>query len=259
MISQDVMHAVFAAGLGLAAASLFLLAVSALRPAGAALTGRRLFYRRQKTPPVLVGDRFSLAAGLLFAVLLAGISRSLKEGIVLFALGTCAGILAARGVRRLYRGAVKEKRLREIVILFEGVEIYLRAGYSLVQALRAASLLVPGLKRTVNRCVNCWPSGPRVALEQFRKEMNLPEADILVSLLLQIEAAGIQNLKGVMEREAENLDRLRRLKVEARIANRPFYMMLYRILPLAVTLVLIVGPLLYRTYVVMVDAGISPF
>lgn len=247
-----------ALGLGLAAAGLAGETLARLGDrAGRRLA--RLVRRARPRGPARAADRGELAALAAGAVLLLLVARTASQAAALGFSGAVLGLAVARFVRRARKEVVRQKKLREIAVFFEAVELYLRAGYSLPQAMWAASLLAPGLKDAVDRCLERWPQGARRALERFERDLGVSEAQILVSLLLQIEAVGIKNLEGVVRREAHNLDRLRRLRAEARIASRPVYYMVYRFLPLAATLVILVGPLLYRTLTVMREAGISPF
>lgn len=242
-----------AAGLGLAAGAWVLMVMKLLlsnrrdRPREAGKKDRKPPDPRsiRETAAVLAG-----MAGMLFL----GWGARLPVLAVLVTLGGAGGLVLIRMTFKLKEGSNRAAAIRELTVLFEAVELYMRAGYALPQAMRAAALLTPRLRRAVGECLACWPSGPRRALEVLRKNLNIPEAEILVSLLGQVDRVGLKNLEGVMQREAYNLERLRQLAAEVNIAKRPLYFTLYRALPLAAAVGIIVGPLLYRVFGVLRDA-----
>lgn len=233
--------AVFAsAGLGLAAGSWLLLAVKVLG------SGRKVRVKTRTARPER--DKRETAAvltGMAGMLLLAWGSRPLVL-MIASTVGGALGLAAVRMLKKLREGHERASAVRELTVLFEAVELYLRAGYNLPQALRAASLLTPRLRPAVTRCLTCWPQGASYALEVLRRELGMLEAEILVSLLSQVEKVGLKDLEGVIQREAHNLERLRQLAEEVNIAKRPLYFTMYRALPLAAAVGIIVGPLLYR-------------
>lgn len=247
----------FGVGLGLAASAACLLTASRAR--NARLEDLVQHWRPRVKKPARAADRAPLGLLLAGGTLLAGVARSPGQAVTLFLAGAAVAAVLAETARRARRQALRSRRVKEIAVFFEALELYLRAGYALPQGMRAAAALVPGIRRAVERCLDYWPSGPRKALAVLQKELGAPEAEILVSLLLQIEAVGIKDLEGVVRREARNLERLQRMRAEARLASRPVYVMVYRFLPLAATLAITAGPMLYRTFRVMREAGISPF
>ena len=97
------------------------------------------------------------------------------------------------------------------------------------------------------------------ALEKFKEALDIEGGEILVSLLIHMEMAGIKDLQGILTREATNIERLRRMRNEIKLSIRPIYMMVYRFLPLGAVMGIITGPLLYRTYAVLKDANLLIF
>lgn len=197
-----------------------------------------------------------LSIALLFA---AGSGRDFKEMLQYFIVGYILAAAAIYLVARARKSTVKNKKMKDIAILFEAVELYMKGGYSLIQALMLSRSLVPGLRNEIDVCLDYWTEGPRTALEKFNQALDLEEGEILVSLLIYMEMAGTKDLSGVLSREAFNVERLRRLKTESSISLRPIYLMVYRFLPLTSAIGIITGPLLYRTYVVLRDARILGF
>lgn len=228
------------AGLGLAAGGWLLMAAKILG------SGRKVKVKTKAARPERdKRETAAVLAGTAGALLLGWGSKPLVLA-VMAALGGALGLAAVRAMRKLREGYERASAVREITVLFEAVELYLRAGYNLPQALRAASLLTPRLRPAVARCVACWPQGARYAFDALRRELGMLEAEVLISLLSQVEKVGLKDLEGVIQREAHNLERLRQLAEEVNIAKRPLYFTLYRALPLAAAVGIIVGPLLYR-------------
>jgi Flp pilus assembly protein TadB len=242
-----------AAGLGLAAGAWTLMAVKLLSSTRRDRPEERVKKPRKPSDPRSVRETAAVLAGMA-GMLFLGWGARPPVLALLVTLGGAVGLIITRMTFKLKEGSDRAAAIRELTVLFEAVELYMRAGYALPQAMRAAALLTPRLRRAVGECLACWPAGPRRALEVLRKNLNIPEAEILVSLLGQVDRVGLKNLEGVMQREAYNLERLRQLAAEVNIAKRPLYFTLYRALPLAAAVGLIVGPLLYRVAGVLKDA-----
>lgn len=245
-----------AAGLGLAAGAWVLMAVRILGSSGRgapvrpAEAGVKL---KKPRDPRSVQETAAVLAGMA-AMFFLGWGSGFRVIVGLSVVGAVIGLVICRMLFRLKEGAERASVIKELTVFFEAVELYLRAGYNLPQAMRAAALLTPRMRRAVSDCLACWPAGSRRALEVLRHGLNVPEAEILVSLLGQVDRVGLKNLEGVMQREAYNLERLRQLAMEVNIAKRPLYFTLYRALPLAAAVGLVVGPLLYRVVGVLKGA-----
>ncbi|AEG15976.1 hypothetical protein Desku_2445 [Desulfofundulus kuznetsovii DSM 6115] len=244
-----------AAGLGLAAGAWVLMALKLLFPAD-----RRVRLKEIKgnsrpgrpRDPRSTRETAAVLAGMVGMLLLGWGSRP-QVLVFLVAVGGAVGLLITRMLGKFKEGGERASTIRELTVFFEAVELYLRAGCNLPQAMRASALLTPRLRKAVSDCLACWPAGSKRALEVLRRNLG-PEAEILVSLLGQVDRVGLKNLEGVMQREAYNLERLRQLAEEVNIVKRPLYFTLYRALPLAAVVGLIVGPLLYRVAGVLREA-----
>lgn len=237
-------EALFAAGIGLATWGAISLA--AKDPLERLLGGAPLRPRRSFAEKLAPEDRAALAgccAGLVLMLLLAWGSRFAVFAAV---SGGALGAFVVQVAFRLQREAALNARRREVVVMFEAVDTYLRAGMSMPYALACAKALAPHLSKAVSACLAAWPSGPAQALEILRKKIDLPEADLMVSLLLQIEKAGVMNLEGVVRKEALNLERMREAAARAKIATRPLYFVVYRLLPLLVVFGMFAGTLYWR-------------
>ena len=93
--------------------------------------------------------------------------------------------------------------MKDIAILFEAVELYMKGGYSLYQSLMLSRSLVPKLKKEINICLDYWSISSRKALEKFKEALNIEEGEIFVSLLIHMEMAGTKDLHGMLSREAQ--------------------------------------------------------
>lgn len=192
----------------------------------------------------------------IIGILFMGLSNGIIRAPLFFVAGFTVGLIILSVLNNLKKEVDRGAKLREISTLFEAIELYVKANYSLVQALRSASILTPGIKPYIDKCLDVWPTNPRLALEGLRKDLDVPEAEILISLLIHMEKLGTKDMEGILGREAYNIERLRKMKTEIKIANRPLLLMFYRILPLFSVLGIIIGSLLYRALSVMTDAGI---
>lgn len=211
---------------------------------------RKVISRLNKNKNVILA-RFAVAA--FFSV---GAGRNLKEIFQYFIVGYIVALIASYLVLKARKDMIKNQKMKDIAVLFEAVELYMKGGYSLVQALMLSRPLVPKLKKEIDVCLDYWSESPRKALEKFKEELNIEEGEILVSLLIYMEMAGTKDLSGILSREAFNVERLRRLKNETSISMRPIYLMAYRFLPLASAIGIITGPLLYRSFMVLRDTNI---
>lgn len=197
-----------------------------------------------------------LTIAFMFA---AGLGRNWYEFVQFFLFGYALAMAVTFWIVKAKNETRKNKNLKALAVLFEAVELYMKGGYSLYQSLRLSRPLVPNLQKEIDACLNYWPESPRKALERFKEELKVEEGEILISLLIHMETAGTKNLSGILNREAFSIERLRRLRNESKLSTRPLYLMIYRFLPLISALGIITGPLVYRAYVVLVDAGLLWF
>ncbi len=188
-----------------------------------------------------------------------GLSRDWAEFAQFFLLIFVITIVAVHLYKKIGGDISKNKKLKDIAVLFEAIELYMKAGYPMVQALRLSRILTPNITKEIDMCLDHWATSPKLALEKFKEELNLEQGEMLVSILIHMEMAGTKNLSGILAREAYNIERLRRLRTETRVSLRPLYLMVYRFIPLVSALGIIAGPLLYRTYRVLLDAGLLWF
>lgn len=193
------------------------------------------------------------------AILVAGTGNNLQTSIKMFAYGLLFGIVILSVIIKFRNDAIRVKKLKEITILFEAIELYTMSGYTLYQALRVAKPMTNLIKPSINKCLNSWNKGPLKALEILRKDLNMPESDTLVLLLAHMETSGKNNLEGMLKREATNIDHLQNIRAKIKIASRPLILMIYRMLPLFSVIGIVVGGLLYRSYKAMSEAGIWHF
>ncbi len=254
------------AGLGMIASAVFYMAYAYIKRKLYFFTGITNKYMLSDTLKRLMpdtsggiskDDKYALISGAVGGVLLAllGLGTSYLWGLMFVGLlggiGVCKGLFTFRRTAELYA------KRRQVAVLFEAVEMYLRSNMSLVQALYAAKSLTPLLNNAVRSCIVRWPSNPENALENLRKDIGVPEADVLVSLLLRINITGLKNLEGVIQREAQNIDKLRNVAARMKISSRPMYFMLHRALPAIAILGMFLGSMFYHLAQSLQAAGVT--
>jgi len=198
-------------------------------------------------------------AGLGMGVLVAGLATSPYGALQMFLTGFVFGVIGFRYFESIRLDVLKNNRLKEMAILFDAVDLYVKAGYTMFQALDAAKILTPSLAPYIRRCLDRWPASPREALNQLKKDLALPEGEMLTSLLIYMETTGSKNLEGVLGQEANNIERLRKMRIESGISKKPLITMLYRFLPVGSIIGIVAGTLLYRLTKLFFETGILDF
>jgi hypothetical protein len=201
--------------------------------------------------------RSMLAGALIGAFIMALLAWNTRWVTTATVVGGLAGYAVVRLFLKMRSEAGVQAKRREITLFFEAVEMYLRARLSMPYALSSAKLVAPSLAKAVNTCLGLWPSGSTRALEALRNEINLPEADIVVSLLIQIDRVGVDSLQGVIQREAQNLERLREAAARTRIITSPVYFVVYRLLPLLSVFGMFAGALYWRLAHMLKGVGLG--
>jgi len=161
-------------------------------------------------------------------------------------IGSTMGAIIGWFFYNNWKESKRLKLLREVAVLYESVEFYTRAGYTIQQSLKLGAVLAPSLRAQVERCLAAWPSGPARALENFAREVGLSEAAVLSSVLIHAEESGMAFGASAVQEESRNLEELRKNLVELKIASKPLYFAIYRALPMAAVGGVIVGPLVYK-------------
>lgn len=201
------------------------------------LARRSMARKDEKSRPQLIG----IAGGILAVVLIT--QGNTTPGLLL------VGMIGGFGLAKLYlfiqKYAVRAARLRETALLYLLVELGLKANHNLPQSLRVAASMTPGLAPHIERCLEKW-SNPYEALEYLGTAINLPEADTLISILMQVVETGPGRMQGAMTEGSRHLQNLRRALVKSQAAGRPIVFGVFRVLPLVGALGLIIGPLIVR-------------
>lgn len=192
---------------------------------------------------VYIGGLVGLIAGLF---LFWG-SKKILQILLLFTLvGAGVGYLK----NKLEDQEILHRKKQEISILFENIEILMRAGLPLQKALLETKDLLVVLRPAIERSMAHWPNTSLI-LETLRKEVNLPEGDILVSLLTQLNIAGKDKFDGVIQRESQRLEELRAAAERVRIAKKPYWLVFSRTLPVIVIFGMFIGALFIRMREIM--------
>ncbi|RJX22186.1 MAG: hypothetical protein C4575_01930 [Desulforudis sp.] len=256
MIEQALIGVV-ASGIGIGAAAVMWMFVNPLvqrypKPAVFKAASFQFTHPRQWDD----SDRASVIAGLIgtiFALLTTWGTGNEATAVCVFGVGMAVG---AKLLFRWRVNGIRSARKRDIIILFETVELYMRAGMPLHHALAVAKVLTPSLRKDITYALGYWPSGPAKALEILRERIDLSEGDILASLLMQIDQVGIEHLEGVVRREGKRLEQMRTAADRARINARPLFIVMYRALPLMACLGMVAGTFFMYAMQVMREAGL---
>lgn len=157
-----------------------------------------------------------------------------------------AGYFIVKSIIIAYKNKILRDKQQECRILFESVELLMRSGYPLQKALFNSQNLVNILKPSVKKSLAYWHTGSTNALEILRREINLPEGDILVSLLAQLNQVGINNFDGVIQRETRRLEELQNATEKQRTSKKPYLLVMFRTLPILIILGGFMGALYFR-------------
>lgn len=196
---------------------------------------KRLFSNKQAL--------FFMGGGaFLFALTTAGTQLMLP----LMIMGAAAGFIGEKALTRVLKNRQQFIKTKEVSLLYECVDLFTKAGYTVKQSLQLSMVLVPNLRRHISDCIDRYPSGPLRALDQLGRDIGVSHADMLSGLLMQAEECGIENIKGIMEEEAARLEELRTSLAESRIAAKPIYSAVYLFLPVASVLGILIAPLAYK-------------
>lgn len=223
------------------------------------LTAKNLLYRvfnlnnplnfdRLKTEVNLLSseERIQIKSGLAGMVAMFFLAWGSRWILLAIGLGGAGGMLIGKFIGKvLIEGKLNAKR-REINLFYKVVDLFKMSGLSTYYSLSLAKPTAPSLKKAVSSCLGLWPEGPEVAFESLRKEIGLPEADILATMLLAAEKAGTKNLDGIIRAEAQNLERLREARIRKKVSDTPIYYVIYRMLPMMAVFGLILGTFLLK-------------
>lgn len=161
-------------------------------------------------------------------------------------IGAALGMVGQTIFRTVKESSNEFSIIRDLALLYECIELFSKAGFTVRQSLEMSQAIVPHLQSKIRACLDNWAFGPLRALEKFGEDIGIKQAEILVSLLMQIEESGTKNISGAMEEEAIRLEKMREALVESRIAKKPVYSAVYMFLPVASLLGILIAPLAYR-------------
>jgi len=207
--------------------------------------------RLEKVQLRKVGDKetFYWIFGGAFVFALMTLGSSVMFLAVMFGAGT--GFFAGKIFKKVMNKSREYNKIKEVSLLYENIDLFTKAGYTVRQSLQVSKVLVPNLRKEIDACLMRWPSGPLNALERLGEDIGVEYADTLSGLLMQAEESGTENIKGIMEQESIRLEGLREKLAESKIASKPIYNTIYLIMPVASVVSLLIGPLLYKIIVML--------
>ena len=214
------------------------------------------YFRNKKTLVLSKKEKIIMFA---MAIALAGTVKNIKQVPKFMFWGLFFGLIVIIIYQKTIVVATRAKKLKEAAILFEAIELYTKAGYSLYQAIRASRVLVDEIRPAVDKCLNYWGAGAKKALQKLQEELKLEEVSTLILLLINMESSGTKELDGAIGKVVFSMEDLQKMKTQIKISNRPLIFVIYRMLPLASIAGIVVGGLLYRTYHILEMTGFIKF
>lgn len=192
--------------------------------------------------------------GLFFGLtIIWGTGASTVVGVVFMLIGLLVNWFLKNSFKK-----TDESRLRaELAVLYEVIDFYTAAGYTLPQSLQLGAAILPRLNPIIQSVLYSWPQGSARALQTFADEIPLSEAEVLTSILIYIEENGYKQGKVAIEEEARQLELVRKTMSEIAIINKPLFYSVYRVLPVAALGGVVLGPLVYRitTLLTIINSG----
>ncbi|MHB1126960.1 MAG: hypothetical protein ACYC2T_08385 [Bacillota bacterium] len=184
-----------------------------------------------------------MGGGLVFFGLL-----SMGSSYMLFAafVGAGIGMATHKALAYFKRSSQEFESIKEVALLYESIDLFLRAGFTVRESLQLSQVVVPRLRPHIHRCLDRWPSGPLRAIQQLGEDIGSKYADLMTGLLMQAEERGSEDVSGVMEQEAVRLEELRVSLAESKIAAKPIYSAVYLLMPVSAVLGILIAPLAYR-------------
>jgi hypothetical protein len=187
-----------------------------------------------------------VAGGAVFGLLLTAGTGAVMLAVM---IGAGLGALASMIIRHATDGIKKTRMMRELAVLYETIDFFTQGEggalrFTIRQALQYGAAITPTIRPHVQRCIDSWPRGPVRALEEFAREVNLPEAAILSTVLIHAEMAGMKYVRDAIGEGSKDLEELRQTLAEIKIAGKPVYYTIYRALPTAAIGGIVFGSLL---------------
>jgi len=176
--------------------------------------------------------------GAVFGAVLAWGSPRVIQVTLLGAVITVGVYELVSRIKEHYE--IKTRRF-ETLRLFNVIGLYIEAGMTIPQALNHGKQLSPSLRPMINQCLTLWASGSSTALQALKKSINLPEGDILVSLLEQLNSEGVKNYEGIMRRESRQMERQYHKQAAAKLPLKSIYISVYQALPVFTLFGLLAG------------------
>lgn len=196
-------------------------------------------------------DRFELLHDRVFQITLL---ISIVSGVLLTwdspgdigkSVLVCIGLgLGALKIYRFMKNYSQTKQWEQQVDkLFLGMDLYLKAGIPMRNALTQAKRLTPMLSDAIDVSLKQWSAGSGTALNTLGRELKLGKHDTRVRFLKEIDDMGIKNLQGLLRRETIRIQEYRRTQEEVRIGMKPLIITVYRTLPVLTNIGMLVGVL----------------
>lgn len=146
-------------------------------------------------------------------------------------IGGMVGFLIKKLFEKIVHKLNEDKKAGEVLLLYEIVSKYATSNYPLPVALSGSVYLTNLIREPLQKCVDTWKQGPQRALKRMGEEINTPESEALVSILLRAFEVGPANMAELLTHESEVMERLRNMRVEQGFSTRLIIQTMYLILP----------------------------
>ncbi len=145
--------------------------------------------------------------------------------------GGMVGFLLKKFFVKITKKFNEDKKAGEVLLLYEIVSKYATSNYPLPVALSDSVYLTNLIRDPLQKCVDTWKQGPQRALKRLGEEINTPESEALVGILLRAFEIGPANMAELLTHESEIMERLRNMRVEQGFSTRLIVQTMYLVMP----------------------------
>jgi len=197
----------------------------------------------RKEVSVLENKKYQLVmllSTITFIIMSIGSGKEYIAGCFGFIIGLAVSYI----MEYVYNKNDRLEKMREVVQLYEMIDMLTShpSNYKLYDALQRCESLFPKLRKAIRKCLNMWPNGSIRALDAMGEEINLPEVNVLITILKSAEEVGQERFSGALKDEALRIDEYRQKVIELSMENKPAIQSLFSALLLGIFLAMILGP-----------------
>lgn len=141
---------------------------------------------------------------------------------------------------------VREQMVKEVWIMLSALEIYLGAGFTLESALEGAASAVTLLRGPILQAVSrCAPEGRERALDLLSRDLELPEAYMVLSAIRTVADQAPSTILPFLVREGARLEKFEEAANQKKLKLRPLMQDLILLIPAFNVVLVFLWPWLY--------------